>query len=423
MKRLVVILMLIASFSGLYAQDAEFYTVAGKVTDSSSGEPLRYVSVGLSGSTIANVTNSEGVFTLKLPINTARDREIVISHLGYMEARVIILRFEGYDADKPYPIILSPVSLKLDAAVINASEAEALINTAYEKVRDNYALDHEAMTAFYREIVKKGGTKYLSLNEAILDIDKAPYLGYAADRAGIYKGRGTVNYDSSDTLYVRYQGGVASSLDIDLVKNPFAGVFQREMFQYYDFSIGESTVLNDKVFHCVTFKPKANVNEMLFRGKVYIESDSFAIGKVEFNMNVEDYPETATNLFILKKAPKTQFEIESASYVVNFKEGEDGLWYYDYGFIELLFNAKKKLSPFRQHYSIVSEMAVTDHKPGQIKIENESRLRLKDQLSERLQDFTDEDYWENYNVIEPDADIDAIVRRIVRQLRRRSETR
>lgn len=410
---LFLLLLLIDATS--FAQD--YYTIAGQVCDASNGDPMHFVSVSLAGSRIANVTNSEGVFTLKLPTDVKRDSSIFLSHLGYLEASFRISDFEGTSVDNPFKIALTPVSVKLDAAIVNANEAETLVRTAYSRVKDNYPQEAEAMTAFYRELIKKGNVKYISLSEAILDINKTAYHGFAADRVGIYKGRGTINYDSSDTLFVKCQGGVNALLDIDIVRNPFVGVYDSHMFDFYDFRMGESVVMDENVFYRVDFNQKPSVDEILFRGSIFIEAETLAIGRIEFEMNVEGRDD-ASSLFVVKKPTKMSIEVENASYVVNFKKN-DGLWYYDYGHIAVNFIAKYKLSPFRQHYSVVSEMAVTDHRPGQFEISDDSRLRLRDMLSEKVTVFTDEMFWENYNVIEPDATIDAIVRRIVRQLRRR----
>lgn len=425
MKRLLIFFALLTlSLISAYSQEQEnksFITIFGRVYDATSNEPMRFVSVGLEGTSIANISNSDGLFSLKIPQDSLDEGVIFLSHLGYLEAKIIATDFNGSTGNKPLSIRMTPVTFRLDPAVISASEAETLVKTAYDRVKINYSKEHQGMTAFYRELVKKGDLKYLSLNEAILDIDKSPYTGYASDKAGIYKGRGTINYDSSDTLLIRYQGGVISSLQIDLVKNPFPGVLETEMFKYYDFSMGESIIQDNRLFFCVMFNQKPEVDEPLYRGRLYIDSESFAIGRAEFQVNVEEHPEVV-NYYVIKRPQKMIFEVDKVSYTVNYKE-HDGLWYYDYGHIEMLFSAHRRYSLFRQHYSTVSELAITDHKPGEIEIQNESKLRLRDQLSERVQDFTDENFWENYNVIEPDTDIEAIVRRIVRQLNRRSATR
>ena len=417
MKRIVSFFAAFALCISLYAQQSEFITLAGKAIDGTSREPLKFVSVGLKGTNISNVTNSEGVFTLKVPAGTPEDAVVVLSCLGFNDLEARVTQFEGCTSDDPLLLAMIPAIYRLPAIVVGMTDAEYLVSQAYNSIKQNYPTTHVGMTAFYRELIKKGNTKYLSLNEAVLDIDKTSYTSFQADRAGIYKGRGTVNYDASDTLFVKYQGGVSSSLSIDLMKNPFAGVVLKDIFDVYDFSVEGSAVQDDRIFTVVSFSQRPEFEEMLFRGKMYIDPDTYAVGRVEFNMNVEGRP-SAASLFILKSPAKTKFTVDEAAYVVNYKE-KDGKWYYDYASINLAFTAKHKLSPFRQHYTISSELAITDFAPGQIEITDESRLRLRDQLSEKVSDFTDESFWENYNVIEPDASIDAIVRKIVRQLKRR----
>ena len=51
-------------------------------------------------------------------------------------------------------------------------------------------------------------------------------------------------------------------------------------------------------------------------------------------------------------------------------------------------------------------------------IDRDARVKFRDQMTEKVSAFTDENFWENYNVIEPDADIEAIIRKIVRQLKK-----
>ena len=86
--------------------------------------------------------------------------------------------------------------------------------------------------------------------------------------------------------------------------------------------------------------------------------------------------------------------------------------------MELKFETRKKRSLFKNHYSVMSEIAITDHQDTPPVIVKEARVKFRDQLTEKVSVFTDENFWENYNVIEPDADIDAIVRKIVRQLKK-----
>ncbi|MBR5018641.1 MAG: carboxypeptidase-like regulatory domain-containing protein [Bacteroidales bacterium] len=401
---------------GFAQETPEYLQIAGKVIDGSSGKPLHYASVNLAGTTISNVTNADGVFSLKIDPRTAPSALVTVSYLGYATVTLKLSDFQGFDIENPRKVMLMQVSLTLNPALIRAENPEELLMAAIYKIKQNYPDQHVGLTAFYREMVKKGNSKYLTMNEAILDIDKAPYSSYQVDRVGIYKGRGSQNYDSTDTLFIRYQGGVVSILDIDQAKHPFAIVAPYDVPRFYDLHSEPAEFLGERMFYVVSFNQKPGVEEIYLRGKVYIDSESLAIGRMEMWMNVEGRDD-AVELFVLKRPQSTQFEVKSAGYVINYKCIGDK-WYYDYGKMELKFETRRKRSLFRNHYTVVSEIAVTDHKPEPPVIERDARVRFKDQMTEKVSAFTDANFWENYNVIEPDADIEAIIRKIVRQLKK-----
>lgn len=407
--------MLLFAAQVLLAQNGDFQTVAGKVVDARSGRPLHYASINLVGTGISNVTNAEGFFTLKVGSEPSPEALLTVSYLGYATSTIKITDFST-GSDKPLTIRLQPVSLTLNPALIRAQDPAELLTAALYRIKDNYPDRHVGMTAFYRELIKKGNSKYLTMNEAVLDIDKAPYESFQADRVGIYKGRGSQNYDSSDTLFIRYQGGIMSILEIDQAKNPFATVTIREVPFYYDLTNEPSVYQDDRMFYVISFNQKPMMEDIYMRGKVFIDSESLAIAHVDMWMNVEGR-EDAVPIFLVKRPRNTRFMVESAAYSVNYKP-VDGKWYYDYAKMEVKFESRRKYALFKNHYTIMSEIAVTDHKAAPAVIEKDARVRFRDQLTEKVSAFTDDNFWENYNVIEPDTDIEAIIRKIVRQLKK-----
>ena len=418
MKRTVTLLIafLLLLPMGFAQETPDYLQIAGKVIDGTSGKPLHYASVNLAGTNISNVSNADGFFTLKVDPRTAPSALLTVSYLGYTTVTLKLADFEGYDLKNPLKIELMQVSLSLNPSLIRAQNPEELLLAALYRIKQNYPDKHVGMTAFYRELVKKGNSKYLTMNEAILDINKAPYNSYQIDRVGIYKGRGSQNYDATDTLFIKYQGGVVSILEIDQAKNPFALVSLYEVPHFYDVKSEPAEFVGDRMFYVLSFDQKPSGEDIYMRGKVYIDSESLAIGRIEMWMNVEGR-EDAVELFVLKRPQSTRFEVKSASYVINYK-CTDNKWYYDYGKMELKFETRRKRSLFRNHYTVLSEIAVTDPKSEPPVIERDARVRFKDQMTEKVSAFTDDNFWENYNVIEPDADIEAIIRKIVRQLKR-----
>ena len=372
-------------------QETGVITLHGHVLDSSNSESLFFTSVSLSGSKISNVSNADGVFSLKIPEDTPADAKIVISHLGFLTRNLTVAEFAGSTQEKPLVILLAPMTIQLDPARISAMDGQAIFRAAFYKIRDNYPTERVGMTAFYREMIRKGG---------------------------IYKGRGSLNYDSSDTLLIKLQGGINTALNIDMVKNPFVGLSIDEMMTMYSFELTGTAIYDGRSFYAVSFTPLNREDGILFKGTVYIETESMAIGRVEFSLDFEGRAEDAARIFIVKRSQGMRFTVNRADYVVSYRCVDDK-WYYDYCRVDLGFNARKLHSLFRSNFTVTAEMAVTDHKEGGIAIDPADRVKFKDILSDQVSAFADDNFWEDYNIIEPDQSIDVVIRRIVRQLNRR----
>lgn len=392
--------------------------VYGKVTDSSDGNPLAYVSVTHVVSGVSNVSNSEGFFSLKLPMEVSSEDEIRVSYLGYVTATLRVEDFSESSPDKPHGIRLPPVSFTLDPAVIRSIDPLDLLNEAYDKVKENYPSVTTGMTAFYREIIRRQSGRYLALSEAVLDINKASYTSFQSDRARIFKGRASTDYRAADSILIRFRGGVVAALDMDNVKNPFAGVWLREVERHYRFAMGEPVLRDGLFFYVVTFTQIDGSEEILYYGRLYIESGSLAIGRIELSLNVKGREEKAAGIMVVKRPPDTRFYVTKADYAVNYKRFGD-TWHYDYSLMRIYLSSRKGKSFFRNNYVITGEMAVTAHNEAPARIGADERIRFKDFLSEKVGDFRDDDFWGDYNVIEPDKYIDAVIRRIIRRLERR----
>lgn len=392
--------------------------VYGKITDSSDGHSLAFASVTHVVSGVSNVSNSEGFFSLKLPMEVLPEDEIRVSFLGYVTATLRVEDFSGSCPDKPYGIQLPPVSFTLDPAVIRSIDPLDLLNEAYDKVKENYPSVTTGMTAFYREIIRRQSGRYLALSEAVIDINKASYTSFQNDRARIFKGRASTDYRAADSILIRFRGGVVAALDMDNVKNPFAGVWLREVERHYRFAMGEPVLRDGLFFYVVTFTQIDGSEEILYSGRLYIESGSLAIGRIELSLNVKGREEKAAGIMVVKRPPDTRFYITKADYAVNYKRFGD-TWHYDYSLMRIYLSSRKGKSFFRNNYVITGEMAVTAHNEAPARIGADERLRFKDFLSEKVGDFRDDDFWGDYNVIEPDKSIDAVIRRIIRRLERR----
>jgi len=414
MRKIILILItLIIAQGAIFGQD--IMTLSGKVIDASSKRPLGFASIYMNSTNISNVSNMDGVFSLKVPTANQNDT-LMISYLGYRSVKVAVKDFRG---GEEMTIAMESSVYTMDPIIVRPQDAASFMKMAITNIDKNYSQKPMQMTAFYREMIRKRNT-YVSISEAVLDVVKSSYRGYRVDQVGIYKARGNHDQNRVDTLMVKFQGGPNSALEIDVVKSPFLWTDLIDMDNIYDFKFETPVTIDDRFFYVIDFNQKPGLDDMYFRGKAYIDSETMAVGRMEFNMNVEGNSTKANSLFIRKKPANLKMDIVSARYIVNYRKSE-GIWLFDYSRTELVLNTRWEKKWFSSNsYTITSELAVTDVSESvERRIPSEDRVRQSDIISARVNDYTDENFWEDYNVIEPEESIERVINRIVRQLRRR----
>ncbi len=340
------------------------------------------------------------------------DEVIIISFLGY-EKLVIPL---GQLNRKNNEIALNPAITKLQLVKFNIPKsARALVQAALNRKAKSYYNNPTIMTAFYRETIKKR-KKNASLSEAVVKIYKQPYASRIKDAIKLIKSRKNTNYSRLDTLALKLQGGPFSALYADVVKYP-EYIFTQSTFPYYQFKFEPSTEINDRQVYVVKFEQKSNVVSPLYYGKLYIDSETFALTSAVYSLNVEDRA-SATNLFVRKKPRKVRVYPIQAAYRVDYKT-VDGKWFYGYSNIQLEFNIKWKGKLFSSNYTLSIEMAVTDWEQNTTgKTKPDNGLKPTVILADEASGFSDPEFWGPYNIIEPEKSIESAIKKIIKQLKR-----
>lgn len=406
-KLLSLLLFLCASCCSVVAQD--FISLSGRVV-ALKGRALPQVNVVDRASSAATVTNGDGNFLLKVPIQSGRD-SIDFSYVGYTNQAVavgdLLVANGGMVVELPRELFV------LDDVDVAITSASAFMDDVFYRRNRNCEAKRMAKTVFYREMVKKRNS-FATLTEAVVDVDKAGYNSLLHDRAAIYKGRSLRDHRFTDTLFVKLQGGIVSALKLDLVKDD-GMVFTNKPSDDYNFWFQKPTTIDGRKMYVVSFNQKSSDPEdMLFRGYLYIDSMTRAVARAELNLNVEERKKAAASL--IRKQPRgADIAVTSAEFVVSYRNIGDK-WHFDYcnSALNLRCHIGRRL--FRNNYTIASEMVVTQHNAKERKINPADRLRSDDLIYESVQAFYDEDFWENYNVIEHELGINAIVKRFKRQL-------
>ena len=391
------------------ADTTKFTEYKGLVVDKKTGNPLSFASLSLGGTNISTVTNVDGEFSLKIA-NDILDAKVNISYIGYKNKTISTADLKV----EKTRIELEPTAVALPEISVVSKDANELMKAVFDKKRLNYSNEQQYMTAFYRETIKKNRT-YVSLSEAVVEINKQPYDSYKSDIVKLHKSRKKADYTKLDTVTFKLMGGPFNSLYLDIMKNTEM-IFTDKMFENYEFTFDRSTKMDNLLIYVIDFKQIRADQEPLYYGKLFIDANSLALKTAIFNLNVSD-KELAGKMFIMKKPLNSNVYPTIASYRMDYKES-NGKWVYGYSRIELglKINWKKKL--FNTNYYSTIEMAVTDwSENGEIQpISSKERLKPSIIIGDEASGFSDHTFWGEYNVIEPEKSIESAIKKIQKQI-------
>ena len=119
------------------------------------------------------------------------------------------------------------------------------------------------MTSFYRETIRNN-KNYVSIAEAVIEIFKAPYNNtFRNDMTRVYKGRKNVEVTRFDTVLFRLQGGPTTTLQLDLIKNPYS-ILTFDVMSSYDYKLLNIVVIDGMPHYVIGFHQKPDIDIPLF---------------------------------------------------------------------------------------------------------------------------------------------------------------
>ena len=404
-----LLFLLFAAYAAASAQNS-FVTVTGTLKDAKTNEKINYAAITVPNTGIGTVSNSDGDFTLK--VNTSLNAEFFeVSHLGYATTRFRISDAAG--KDKTFYLEIKPVNLR-EISVVN-KDAKEIVEMALQNIKKNYSQVPVMMTGFYRESIRQRRS-YLSVSEAVVDIYNAPYLSLQNDKVKIFKGRKASSVRKADTLMVQLQGGPQVSMLLDIVKNTDICI-ALDNLDNYKFEYGTIVNIDNNLNWVINFSPDVVKEEPLYFGKLYIQQDNMAITRAEFSIDLSD-EEKASRVFVQKKPSGLLFMPTSTGYLVTYKE-QNGKYYLDYVRVDLKFRCDWKRRLFKNSYTLMSELAITDRRADNIvKFANQEVFRSNMVFTDKVEAFTDVDFWGENNIIEPDNSIENAIKKLSKNMKK-----
>lgn len=423
------------------AQEADFdldnngITITGTVRDRETRRRMENVTVTLVGTSIGTVTNADGVFSLKIS-GALTSRNLEFSHIGYQNTSMLIpatsektafssdsnpnstsstkqTNTQIFSSKHTVTIWMTPTARQLDEALIFGADARQLVEEALRNIPENYPRTNNQLQSFYRETVQKG-QRYISVSEAMMDVYKTPYLRRDPDRdrVRLTKARRLMSQKASDTLAVKVEGGPTQSLYLDIVKNPDI-LFNLQTLDYYSFILEPYEMMDGRIQYVIRFEPRAIVDYALCEGRIYIDREELAITRAEYFLDVSD-TDKATSAILRKKPFGIRFRPLEVHQVVQYKLQGD-VAYLSYIRNEIRFKCDWKRRLFSSVYTARSEMVVVerDEQP-QNPISRQEAFKSSQIFYDMVNVYWDEDFWKDYNIIEPTESLENAVKKLRR---------
>ena len=388
--------------------------ISGQVLHAYTKEPIEGVLIELEGySVVRIITNSEGGFTI--PLSTQGETfQLRIGGIGFNQTSY---NYSLNVATEDLIYYLEPREIRLkEINVEGYREPQQLIERMLSRRKEYEDKNSFQALGFFRERIQKRGNN-LSLAEAVISILKRPNTSDLNDLVFLNQLRKANNYRSVDSVAVKLQGGPFNILYTDLAKYPEI-VFDENNLEFYKYTYLGSLDYNEQEVLQVAFEPRSSSKNPNFSGVLYLNKASFDLVRADLDLNVSNR-EKASRIFVKKKPEGMDIWPTKMHYQIDYAP-KDNRWLLQYGKIDLEFRVNWKSRLFRRTYQIEAEMAITDWLEGRSKdlVKEKARLRPNKVLIESLEGFYDPLFWENYTIIEPDSEIEKIIAKIERQLKR-----
>lgn len=392
----MILFSLMLSLSVL-AQD-EWTVVKGKVTNTMH-EPLSGASITIPGTGAGTVTNSAGVFALKIPASRSGD-SLHVSHLGYHTAAVPIspLRFINCTLEA------NAVSLK--EVVVQAEDPVRIIREAIRRIPDNY-LDVFVSSGFYRTATRKEQA-YIQLSEAVFDI----YNG-KKNQLRLKKMR-TVS-DERATHGIELASKPKHLFKYDFVRNMSESpVFSKNGLRDHHFVLKGVVDYQGEDAWKITFDQRDGIRKALYKGTVYISTASHAFLSLEYGFSPKGisharYGDAATRA-LMKLLDIDIDLLKDDNRMAYRKAGEK--WVLSSATNNTVFGFRSR----RNHYNFKADAQldyiVTDVDTLETNSFAAPEVLGANKFIEQQDADTAAGFWRDYTILLPDFDVEAIVRKI-----------
>jgi hypothetical protein len=377
--------------------DPPVRNISGIITDSESGEPLPFATIGIISKGKGTVTNSNGEFGLKITRDCIDD-SLSVSYLGYYSRQIPAKEAIG----NYFNIRMIRKYISIPEIIIRNQAPQEILRKAYYLIANNYGNTPASLIGFYREAVMKK-SELQTYSEAILQIYKSAYSGtFFGDQIKVIKSRKIENISRRDTLTVRLKAGLNSCLMLDGARNIFDFI-QPENYSQYDYRMTDIVTVGDESAFVIEFIQKPGIEIPLFKGTIFINTYNYAIEQAEFEIN-STYIQKNKGEYISYQAKGYRMWPTSVKYNVSYRK-INGRYFLNHVRGDLSFNAKQKKRLFNSSFNVFFELAITDMTLKNVtRFDREEVAPIHSVFSRTINSY-DPVFWGNQDFLKPEDNL------------------
>jgi CubicO group peptidase (beta-lactamase class C family) len=387
----------------------------GKILDGSTAEPLSYATISLSAKGINTMTNENGGFVFKVPVQYKAE-SIFVSHIGYEPA---VLAVEGND-NRAMLIRLEKKINQLQEVTVKPPNAMELLKKAIEKIPENYPSSPYLLNGFYRLTGRKE-KDIVHMSEAVFDIYNENY-SRRNKQVKLLKAR----YDKDLTAFkgndeFDFGSTPREILDYDIVSNVNeSDILSKQELKNYQFSYKGLIDYNGTEAYQISFDQKDGVKRSLKQGIMIIDAQNFAFLEFRYRLSPKGLKYwsigftkkmilslSRIRIDLLQDSNLVTYKRYGTKYYLNHVQGSSQ-WHIVGG------RDRFELNPFRlKNNYLVTSIDTTAAEPFK-NTEVLASSRFMENTTNTNYEETHDPFWDQYNLIQADFNVDSVARIINR---------
>ena len=175
-------------------------------------------------------------------------------------------------------------------------------------------------------------------------------------------------------------------------------------------------MLGNRPHFVVRMSPDTRQPYALFYATLYIDQQSLAIARADLRLDMRHRLHATEAMLVHKPAGLHFTPLELTMNIYYRTEG--GVTHLNYVRNELRFKCDWHRRLFASPFTVVSEFVVTNIQPHARPIRGRDSFRQRDNLYDRVEYFSDPDFWGADNIIEPTEALNRAVERLRRSVER-----